>query len=190
VAFETVRDYPLHCLLRAIDCNTTLSRLSAEECFPRDAYLCSWDDIRSRYAVFEDALKGTVAFGERVRSREQFGATIFPQADAEKDTAALLRYKVCEGAKRRYPVPTDTVLERIEHELDVIERKGFSSYFLIVEDIVRQSPRTCGRGSAAASIVSYCLGITNVDPIRHNLMFERFLNPGRIDPPDIDVDFA
>ncbi|MFO8165806.1 MAG: hypothetical protein R6T98_14900, partial [Desulfatiglandales bacterium] len=67
---------------------------------------------------------------------------------------------------------------------------GFSGYFLIVADIVRQSPRTCGRGSGAASLVAYCLGITNVCPLKHNLYFERFLNPGRRDPPDIDVDFA
>ena len=71
----------------------------------------------------------------------------------------------------------------------MIRDKGYADYFLVVDEIVRQAPRTCGRGSAAASIVSYCLGITHVDPIRHNLLFERFLNPGRHDPPDIDVDF-
>ncbi|MBD3240993.1 MAG: PHP domain-containing protein, partial [Chitinivibrionales bacterium] len=190
MAFETNQDQALHRLLRAIDGNTTLSRLGASECLPSDALLRPWHDIRTRYAVFDEALKATAELGQSVRSRDQFGATIFPQADSEKDAVALLRYKVCEGAKRRYPALTDQVLDRIEHELGVIERKGFASYFLIVDDIVKQSPRTCGRGSAAASIVSYCLGITNVDPIRHNLMFERFLNPGRVDPPDIDVDFA
>ena len=79
--------------------------------------------------------------------------------------------------------------QRIEKELTVIRDKGYADYFLVVDEIVRQAPRTCGRGSAAASIVSYCLGITHVDPIRHNLLFERFLNPGRHDPPDIDIDF-
>ena len=78
---------------------------------------------------------------------------------------------------------------RIHDELAVIQSKGFAHSFLVVEEIVRQAPRTCGRGSAAASIVSYCLGITHVDPIRHNLFFERFLNVGRHDPPDIDIDF-
>jgi DNA polymerase-3 subunit alpha/error-prone DNA polymerase len=67
---------------------------------------------------------------------------------------------------------------------------GFAAYFLIVRDIIQRSPRTCGRGSGAASLVAYCLGITNVCPLKHNLYFERFLNPGRKDPPDIDVDFA
>ena len=66
---------------------------------------------------------------------------------------------------------------------------GFAAYFLVVRDIVRPSSRTCGRGSGAASLVAYCLNITNVCPLKHNLYFERFLNPGRTDPPDIDVDF-
>ena len=79
--------------------------------------------------------------------------------------------------------------ERIEKELTIIRQKRFAHYFLVVEEIVRQAPRTCGRGSVAASIVSYCLKITHVDPIKHHLFFERFLNPGRTDPPDIDIDF-
>ncbi|MBP6607920.1 MAG: DNA polymerase III subunit alpha, partial [Nitrospira sp.] len=94
-----------------------------------------------------------------------------------------------EGAQRRYGALSKTVRQRIEAELAVIRDKRYADYFLVVEEIVRQAPRTCGRGSAAASIVSYCLGITHVDPIRHNLLFERFLNPGRHDPPDIDIDF-
>ena len=91
----------------------------------------------------------------------------------------------------RYGLGTlsSAVSARIEHELAVIRDKGYADYFLVVEEIVGHAPRTCGRGSAAASIVSYCLGITHVDPIRHHLLFERFLNPGRHDPPDIDIDF-
>ncbi len=78
---------------------------------------------------------------------------------------------------------------RLQKELAIIRAKGFADYFLVVEEIARQSPRTCGRGSAAASLVAYCLGITHVDPIQHNLFFERFLHAGRSDPPDIDIDF-
>ena len=102
-----------------------------------------------------------------------------------------LRDTAYRGARHRYgnDLP-ETVVDRLEHELAVIERMGFSSYFLVVRDIVTQSPRICGRGSGAASLVAYCLGITNVCPVKHNLYFERFLNPGRKDPPDIDVDFA
>ncbi len=81
------------------------------------------------------------------------------------------------------------MVKRLERELAIIRDKGFAPYFLVVRDIVQQSKRTCGRGSAAASLVSYCLGITHVEPITHDLFFERFLNEGRSDPPDIDVDF-
>ncbi|HOX48341.1 MAG TPA: DNA polymerase III subunit alpha [Spirochaetales bacterium] len=104
--------------------------------------------------------------------------------------AALLRRLVLEGAERRYGKAGPEVLARIDYELGIIEEKGFSDYFLVVRDIAGRASRTCGRGSAAASVVSYALGITDVDPIRHGLYFERFLNPGRLDPPDIDVDFA
>jgi len=85
---------------------------------------------------------------------------------------------------------SETVVNRLEHELRIIGDMRFASYFLVVQDIVSRSPRICGRGSGAASLVAYSLGITNVCPIKHNLYFERFLNPGRSDPPDIDIDFA
>jgi error-prone DNA polymerase len=86
-------------------------------------------------------------------------------------------------------VITPAIRKRLDHELAIVRGKGFAQYFLVVRDIVRRAPRTCGRGSAAASLISYVLGITHVDPIRFDLFFERFLNPGRVDPPDIDVDF-
>ena len=84
---------------------------------------------------------------------------------------------------------SEAIAERLEYELAIVREKGFAPYFLVVRDIVSRAPRTCGRGSAAASLISYALGITHVDPIRFDLFFERFLNPGRVDPPDIDVDF-
>jgi error-prone DNA polymerase len=95
-----------------------------------------------------------------------------------------------EGCRRRYGTITRAVRDRVEHEMKIIREKNFGHYFLVVADITKNAFRSCGRGSAAASIVSYALGITHVDPIKHNLFFERFLNPGRKDPPDIDVDFA
>ena len=107
----------------------------------------------------------------------------------DEDAFALLKEKTYEGALRRYGSLSREVRERIEKELSVIRQKRFAHYFLVVEEIVRQTPRTCGRGSVAASIVSYCLQITHVDPLKHHLFFERFLNPGRKDPPDIDIDF-
>ncbi len=94
-----------------------------------------------------------------------------------------------EGVQRRYGGMRPDIRERLDYELAIIREKGFASYFLVVRDIVQQCPRTCGRGSAASSIVSYLLGITHVEPLRYTLFFERFLNRGRQDPPDIDVDF-
>ena len=94
------------------------------------------------------------------------------------------------GCRKRYGRITPEVTDRIDHEMRIIREKNFAHYFLVVADITKRAQRSCGRGSAAASIVAYGLGITHVDPIRHNLFFERFLNPGRMDPPDIDVDFA
>jgi len=123
---------------------------------------------------------------EGVSFRPEF---VLPGHDIEGASERLERLAL-DGARLRYPVLTGQILSRLRYELDVIARKNYSGYFLVVHDIVKQTSLTCGRGSAAASLVSYCLGITNVDPIRHNLMFERFLNPERSDPPDIDVDFA
>ncbi|MBD3393841.1 MAG: DNA polymerase III subunit alpha [Chitinivibrionales bacterium] len=179
-----------HRLLRAIDNNTTLSRLDEREVAFASAILRPWYSVRERFSVFEDALRETERFGTSVRSRTDFGAPMMPRFAAPKPALQMLREKAFEGAARRYSGVDPAVADRLNYELDLIGRKGFAPYFLVVDDIVKQSPRTCGRGSGAASIVCYCLGITNVDPIRYNLMFERFINPGRKDPPDIDIDFA
>jgi error-prone DNA polymerase len=140
---------------------------------------------------------GTPTVGPKYEAQEvgaQKGETLSEEARSEETrsivVAQMLRDRVLAGAEERYGELPEGVLDRIEYELEIIQQKGFSEYFLVVADIVRRSPRTCGRGSAAASVVAYCLGITNVDPIRHNLYFERFLNLDREDPPDIDVDFA
>ncbi|MFL5447080.1 MAG: DNA polymerase III subunit alpha, partial [Gemmatimonadales bacterium] len=108
------------------------------------------------------------------------------------DTAGAfdqLRALTLEGARRRYPAITPELQERLDLELGIIGRKGFADYFLVVRDIVYHGPTHCGRGSVANSVVSYCLGITHVDPIASKLVFERFLNLERSDPPDIDLDF-
>jgi error-prone DNA polymerase len=192
MVFCNSNDYNVHRILRAIDCNTTLSRLSAEELFDERLTFESWGTVGERFEVFENALSATQHLAESLCSNSSFcnGKLIMPDFTGKTPVVELLRQKAFEGAVNRYGVLSDVVVKRLNYELDLIGRKGFSGYFLVVDDIVKQSPRTCGRGSGAASIVAYSLGITNVDPIRYNLMFERFLNPGRVDPPDIDVDFA
>ena len=123
---------------------------------------------------------------------DEVAGTCAPNDDAGAGISApvALRRLAYEGAARRYGSLPPAVRERLEYELGIIEEKGFCDYFLVVNEIIKKAKRICGRGSAAASIVSYALGITDVDPIAHNLFFDRFLNPGRKDPPDIDVDFA
>jgi len=105
------------------------------------------------------------------------------------DAFEQLRALAYAGAGRRYGTVAPVTRDRLEHELAIIGMKGFADYFLVVHDIVAHGPTHCGRGSVANSVVSYCLGITHVEPLGAGLLFERFLNPARTDPPDIDLDF-
>lgn len=192
MVFLNENEFNLHCILRAIDCNTTLSRISLSDIISKKSLFSSWNAILERFEVFDKAINETLRLAEVLSSNrllEERGP-LMPVFAGNIAAGELLRHKAYEGAKQRYGDLSEAVVSRLDYELDIIGRKGFSDYFLVVNDIVKQSPRTCGRGSGAASIVAYSLGITNVDPIRYNLMFERFLNPGRTDPPDIDIDFA
>lgn len=184
-------DYQAHRLLRAIAQNTTLSRLRAEYCCAPSHWLMPEAVLARQFPHLPEALTNSRRIAEQCHTDWDFKETIFPAFRHLSTSAAYetLRANTYDGARWRYGVLSERVTQRIDHELAVIRDKGYAHYFLIVDEIVRQAPRTCGRGSAAASIVSYCLGITHVDPIRHNLLFERFLNPGRHDPPDIDIDF-
>lgn len=118
----------------------------------------------------------------------------FPIPPEHADADDLLRHLTYEGAKKRYSEITPEVTERLDFELHVIKTMGFAGYFLIVQDFINRGRDMGvfvgpGRGSAAGSAVAYCIGITNIDPIRYNLLFERFLNPERVSMPDIDIDF-
>jgi error-prone DNA polymerase len=184
-------DYPVHRLLRAIAENTTLSRLRAEHCCAASHWLMPKETLARSLPHVPEAVTNTGRIAAQCYTGWDFKQTIFPSFRQLSSEAAFetLQRKTYEGARWRYGIRSGAVMERIERELTVIRDKGYADYFLIVDEIVQHAPRTCGRGSAAASIVSYCLGITHVDPIRHHLLFERFLNPGRHDPPDIDLDF-
>lgn len=181
--------YPLHQLLRAIDTNSKLSRLPPHAVQSRDSYLLSRDAMQQRFANFPEALHATAAIIEACEYVPAIGKPIFPPSDYDHHFKAL-RDKTYAGLVRRYGRLRPDVRQRADYELDMIRRKGFANCFLVVEDVVSRFSLTCGRGSAAASIVAYALHITHVDPIAQNLLFERFLNPGRTDPPDIDIDFA
>jgi error-prone DNA polymerase len=184
-------EFATHRLLRAIALNTTLSRLPNEECVSPAQWLVPAARMALDFPHAQDALENTVRIAEACHTDWRFGDTIFPAFRRLNDEEAfvLLKEKTYDGALGRYGSLSREIRERIEKELTVIREKRFAHYFLVVDEIVRQAPRTCGRGSVAASIVSYCLQITHVDPLKHHLFFERFLNPGRKDPPDIDIDF-
>ncbi|MEW5723259.1 MAG: DNA polymerase III subunit alpha [Thermodesulfobacteriota bacterium] len=191
--FLDPEDHQVHRVLRAIDLNTSLSRLGPGDVAPPDAYLAPVVEYARRFEVFPGAVETTAALAERITFRGPDNRTVMPpwQDPQGRSAAEVLREIAYAGARRLYGEDlSEAVVERLEHELGLIERKNFSSYFLVVQDIIRRSPRLCGRGSGAASLVAYCLRITNVCPLKHNLYFERFINADRKDPPDIDVDFA
>jgi error-prone DNA polymerase len=189
VYFLKKEDSHIHTLLRAIDTNKKLSSLLPEEMqdahsFPRDE-----EEICSEYAFMDDALLNTRLIAEKSFFHFKIGEAILPRYNGCEHSFTLLKSLCLKNLKKRYREITPEILSRLARELKIIHEKGFADYFLVVHDVVKQSRYTCGRGSAAASLVSYLLFITHVDPIRHNLFFERFMNEARPDPPDIDVDF-
>jgi DNA polymerase-3 subunit alpha/error-prone DNA polymerase len=189
--FLTPEDYPAYQLLRAIDTNSSLCRLPPAETVTADAHLLSPSELARRFQLWPECLAESPRIAARCDFRTPFTGLIMPPWDNNKDPETHLRQAAYEGALNRYPAPlSSAVTTRLDHELATIAAMNFSSYFLVVRDIVGPVARTCGRGSGAASLVAYCLGITNVCPLRYNLYFERFLNPGRTDAPDIDIDFA
>lgn len=155
------------------------------------------DEIYATFPYPKIALENTQKIADRCNVEIELGKIQLPQFPLPKgETADSYLQKLCvENLPKRYPAPTQEVHDRLAYELSVIEKTGFASYFLIVEDFVNWAKTHGvvvgpGRGSAAGSIISYILNITNVDPIQYNLLFERFLNPERVSMPDIDIDFA
>src|SRR3712207_3782478 len=161
-------------------------------------YLKSSEEMTESFAEWPEAVPTTLEIAERCNVEIELGKLLlprYPTPDGE-EPEAMLRRIALEGLRRRYgdPVPAEAV-ERLDFELGVIEEMGFSSYFLIVWDFVKFAKENGvavgpGRGSAAGSIVSYSLNITDLDPLANDLLFERFLNPGRKSMPDIDIDFS
>jgi len=185
-------DERLYPLLRAMDLNITVEHVPAEERLDARHRFVGSDDMGRFFSAVPEALANAEAIAREADSTGIISAHyIFPSFDglSEVETFRMLLHLCEQGADRRYGGMRPDIRARLDYELAIIQEKGFASYFLVVRDIVKQCPRTCGRGSAASSIVSYLLGITHVDPLRYTLFFERFLNRGRKDPPDIDVDF-
>lgn len=160
-------------------------------------YVKSTEQMEQLFPYAKEALENTGKIAERCHVEIEFGVTKLPKYDVPKGVTSweYLNQLCLEGLEVRYPNADEELKERLNYELNVIQTMGYVDYFLIVWDFIKYSRDNDimvgpGRGSAAGSLVSYCLGITNIDPIRYNLLFERFLNPERISMPDIDIDFC
>ena len=160
-------------------------------------YIKSEEEMRKLFPYAQEAIDNTQKIADRCNVEIVFGEKKLPKYDVPDGfTSWEYLNKLCyEGLERRYPGDDPTIRERLEYELSVIKRMGYVDYFLIVWDFIKYARDHGisvgpGRGSAAGSIVSYCLGITSIDPLRYQLLFERFLNPERVSMPDIDVDFC
>lgn len=160
-------------------------------------YVKSEEEMKGLFPYAWEAVENTQDIADRCNVDIEFGVTKLPhfEVPAGYDSWSYLNKLCSDGLKERYPEEDGTLKERLEYELDIIRRMGYVDYFLIVWDFINYAKSNDimvgpGRGSAAGSIVSYCLKITNIDPIKYNLLFERFLNPERVSMPDIDIDFC
>lgn len=160
-------------------------------------YLKDWSEMNLALGEYPEALDNTLKIAEMCNVTFTFGENHMPVfAVPEGHTLESYLEKLClEGLKRRYKEPDEKVYKRLYYELDIIKKMGYPGYFLIVWDFVNYARQAGiyvgpGRGSAAGSIVSYTLGITDIDPLKYDLLFERFLNPERVSMPDIDIDFC
>lgn len=188
--------YYLHCLLRAIDKNLLLSALKPEYCCHEQDFFVSPSKLLQSFRHYPTVVTNTYKILDACSVEMDFDADKTRQVygGSKEDDYVLLEKLSTAGLLRRYGKKNKIANERLQKELKVIDKLGFTAYFLINHDLVRFANELgyyhVGRGSGANSIVAYCLGITDVDPIELNLYFERFLNPERTSPPDFDIDFS
>jgi error-prone DNA polymerase len=190
VCFIDPDEYRLYPVLQAIRLNTKLDRLPKPDQVLSHQWLVPAVFAEREFANLPEAIANTRRIADDCELGADIQTTVSPVFAGLDGAAAFLRLKenTYAGALRRYGEITSAASERIERELEIVREKNYAHYFLIVKDIVTNAPISCGRGSGAGSMISYCLGITHVDPLEHNLTFERFLNTHRNDPPDIDID--
>ena len=196
VYFLTPEQASLQKTLTAIRLNRPITSIPRESLAPADAWFMSPQEIESRFRDLPEALSATLEIAERCKVDLPIGKPQMPIVPLPDGISATqhLRNKAIEGARKIYGDITPVIQARLDHELDVIAHMGFEPIFLIVEDILNFARQTgvpySSRGSAASSLVAHCLGITSPDPLHLNLYFERFLNPARSTPPDIDTDLC
>lgn len=195
--YLTREDARIQDVLMAIQMGKTVDDPTRMKFETSEFYIKSEEEMFALFPTHPDAIARTVEIANRCQVEFEFGKYHLPQFDVPDGyTAREYLDKLClEGLHERYPDDDGTVRERLDYEINMIDKMGFVDYFLIVSDFIHYAKRNGipvgpGRGSAAGSIVSYCLGITDLDPIKYSLYFERFLNPERVSMPDIDVDFC
>ena len=181
-------------------CIQTAKKLSDEDRMRYEGgqyYVKSEEEMRALFPYALEAIENTQKIADRCHVEIEFGVTKLPHFEVPEgyDSWSYLNELCDQGLKERYPEDDGTLRERLNYELSTIRRMGYVDYFLIVWDFINYArekgiPVGPGRGSAAGSIVSYCLHITNIDPVKYQLLFERFLNPERVSMPDIDIDFC
>jgi DNA polymerase-3 subunit alpha len=196
VTFENQRDFNTHRLLRSIDKNLLLSKLPKTEEGDARHVLLSKKKLLEYYTDFPEIVRNTEAMLEPCDMDFEFQSNKNKQvfSGSRQDDIELLRSEAEKGLRYRFDKPDKKVLDRVEHELKVINQMGFCSYFLINWNIVNYARSKgyfhVGRGSGANSLIAYLLKITDVDPVELDLYFERFINPHRTSPPDFDIDFS
>ena len=191
-------DSKMQSILICIQTGKTVQDADKLEFETDEFYLKSTEEMYDLFSIAPDACENTVKIAEMCNFDFEFGVTKLPYFEAPDGMDNQVYFeKLCrEGLVRRYgDGVTDEMRERLEYEIDVIRRMGYTNYYLIVFDFINYAkqqgiPVGPGRGSGAGSLAAYCVGITNIDPIRYNLLFERFLNPERVSMPDFDVDFC
>jgi DNA polymerase-3 subunit alpha len=190
-------DAKAHDILLCVNTGKKMSEPQRFKFPSTDFYFKTQQEMNSIFRDIPAALDFTQEISDKITPPQLMRDVLlpnFPVPDGYQNQSAYLRHLVYEGAKMRYPKLTQEIQERLDWELNVIESMGFNGYFLIVQDFIRAARGMevsvgPGRGSGAGSAVAYCLTITNIDPLKYNLLFERFLNPERVSMPDFDIDF-
>ena len=198
VHYLTTEDRLAHEVLLNIRANKTLNDPDHRVFDGEGYHFRSGEEMEAAFSEFPEAIANTRRIADRCSLELTFDQAMIPPFEIPEGAGSANEYVrglAFEGAASRFPEIDETIRERLEYELSVIERMDYSTYFLIVWDFVKYAKEHGisvgpGRGSAAGSLVSYCLGITSVDPLKYNLIFERFLNPDRISLPDFDIDFC
>jgi DNA polymerase-3 subunit alpha len=196
VTFSDIKEYEIHCNLRAVDNNCLLTHIKPADLAPIDEIFLSTDEISKYFSNFSEIIFNTNKLISSCSFEFDFKTSKNKKTftGSKYEDKLLIRKLAYDGLLYRYGSNNKKAEERLDHELEIIDKLGFSAYFLIAWDIVRYSMSNgiyhVGRGSGANSLVAYCLKITDVDPIELNLYFERFINPKRTSPPDFDIDYS